>query len=341
MPPEEIRSRFLKIANALIGVLLIGVIGYVLIEGWRPFDALYMTVITLATVGYGEIHPLSTGGRVFTIGLIFIGIGVLTWAFSNLTAFFVEGELTRVLRRRRMQKQIDSLKDHFIVCGVGHTGQVIIQELRKTRRPFVVVDKSSEVCERLAQSGVPAIQGDATEDQVLQQAGIERATGLFTALTSDQDNAFVALTARGLNPNLRIVSEQVESNVREKLLRSGASAVVNPNLIGGLRMTSEMVRPAVVGFLDHMLRGDGDVLRFEELAVPEGSPLAGKPVGEIKGAQGNAALVVSVLHADGNYELNPSSERPLKAGETLVVMGTLNQLEDLKRKLGNRRFSPN
>ena len=331
--PEELREKLLTTASAVLAVVLFGVLGYVSIEGWPVFDALYMTVITLTTVGYGEVHPLTSAGRAFTIVLIFLGIGILTWGFSNLTAFIVEGELSHALRRRKMEKRIDALKGHYILCGAGHTGSVIIEELTQTRRPLVVIDRDPARIEKLERDGVLAVQGDATDDVILQMAGITRARGLFTALASDRDNAFVALTARGLNPDIRIVSEQIEHNVKEKLLRSGASAVVSPTSIGGLRMASEMIRPAVVGFLDHMLRAQGEAFRFEEVPVPPGSSLIGRPVQEVKGADGHAALVVSIRRPDGDYELNPPADRPVQAGETLVVMGTMTQLQDLKKKI--------
>ncbi len=340
MPPSrpetlhaDIRSKVIKIGVVVVLLLAGGVAGYSLIEGWPVFDGLYMTVITLATVGYAETHALSNPGRVFTIFLIFSGIGVLTWAFSTLTALVIEGELTGALRRRRMNKAIDSLQDHYILCGASHAGRAIIEELTKTQRPVVVIDRDPAVCQELSAGGVLSISGDATHDAVLQQAGIGRARGLFATLGSDRDNAFVALTARGLNPRIRIVSEEVESEVRPKLIRSGASAVVNPNLIGGLRMASEMIRPAVVGFLDYMLRGEGEAIRFEEIGVGPQSKCAGQPVGAVKGAQGNSALVVSIRLADGEYELNPALERPVRPGDTLVVIGTVSQIADLREKV--------
>jgi voltage-gated potassium channel len=331
---QEIRSKLIKIGTTIFILLAGGVAGYSLIEGWSLFDGLYMTVITLATVGYAETHELSTAGRAFTIALIFSGIGVLAWTLSSLTALIIEGELTGALRRRRMNKAIDSLQDHYILCGVSHAGRAIIEELTKTQRPFVVIDRDPAVCRELSAGGVLSISGDATYDAVLQQAGIERARGLFATLGSDRDNAFVALTARGLNPRIRIVSEEVESEVRPKLIRSGASAVVNPNLIGGLRMASEMVRPAVVGFLDHMLHGDGDAIRFEEVEITPHSKCIGQPLGAIKGAEGRSALVVSLRLANGSYELNPPVDRPIRAGETLVVIGTVSQLAALRHRVG-------
>lgn len=334
-----VRMRILGMAGALLAVLAAGTAGYRLIEGWGLFDSLYMTVITLATVGYGETHPLSPAGRVFTIFLILGGIGVVTYVFSTVTAAIVEGELSQAFRRRGMQKEIDRLSGHYIVCGGGHSGWVICRELMKTGRAFVLVERREEaiakVNEKLGGFSCLAVAGDATEDEILKKAGVERASGIFAALRNDQDNAFVALSAKGLNPKLRVVSRQLELGSREKLLRSGADQVVNPEFIGGLRMASEMIRPAAVGFLDSMIRDRDSVVRFEELSVPEGSPLAGRTAGSVKGADGNAPLLVAVWDpSTGKYEINPLASRVLKAGDKLVMIGEMSRLAEMRRSLG-------
>jgi len=280
---SEMHKRLASVAGLLIFTLLAGTVGYSLIEGWAPFDALHMTVITLATVGYGETNPLTGAGRVFTIFLILGSVSIVAYAFSTLTSIIVEGQISVVLKRRRMEKEIAKLSGHYIVCGVSHSARVIMDELGKTGRTFVVVDQDRETVERLISEGFKVVEGDATEEETLKKAGIMEATGVFAVLASDQYNAFLALTAKGLNPNVRVVSTQRELAVRQQLLRSGADNVANPQYIGGLRMVSEMVRPATVGFLDSMMRERDSVVRFDEVAVPEGSPLAGRPVGDVKG----------------------------------------------------------
>jgi len=309
-------------------------VGYVLIEGWAPFDALYMTVITLATVGYGETNPLSSAGRAFTLVLILGGVSIVAYAFSTLTSIIVEGQLSTVLNRRRMEKEIAKLSGHYIVCGMSHSARVIMDELQKTGRAFVAIDKDRETVEKLIADGIKAVEGDATEEETLKRAGVMKAAGIFAVLASDQYNAFLALTAKGLNSKIRVVSTQRELTVRQQLLRSGADNVVNPQYIGGLRMVSEMVRPATVGFLDSMMRERGSVVRFDEVAIPAGSPLVGRPVGDVKGAEGHAPLLVAVLEEEtGRYDINPDPRRLIKSGDRLVMIGEASKLSDLRKRI--------
>ncbi|MHB8907932.1 MAG: potassium channel family protein [Syntrophales bacterium] len=272
---SEIRKRLASVTGLLLISLFIGTVGYIIIEGWGPFDALYMTVITLATVGYGETKPLTHAGRVFTLFLILGGVSIVAYTFSTLTSIIVEGQLSMVLKRRHMEQEITKLSGHYIVCGMSHSAQVIMEELEKTGRTFVVVEQNRETVERLIADGFKVVEGDATEEETLKRAGVMGAAGVFAVLPSDQYNAFLALTAKGINPKVRVVSAQKELAVRQQLLRSGADNVVNPQYIGGLRMVSEMVRPATVGFLDSMMRERGSVVRFDEVEVPEGSPFVG------------------------------------------------------------------
>ncbi|MBI3566427.1 MAG: NAD-binding protein [Elusimicrobia bacterium] len=331
------RDRLLGVAGLLVACLAAGTVGYHLIEGWSLFDALYMTVITIGTVGYGEVHPLGHAGRLFTIFLIVGGIGLFTYAISTISAVLIEGDLSEALRRRRMEKTIKGLSGHYVVCGAGHTGGVVCAELRKTGRPFVVVDVEAAAVGKLTErlgGEFPYVLGDSTDDETLRRAGVERAAGVFAVLSTDQDNAFVVLSAKGLNPKARVLACQKTLGVREKLLRSGADGVVDPEFIGGLRMASEMIRPVTVGFLDSMLREKGSHVRFDEVVVSDGAALVGRSISEVKGAEGDAPLLVAVVPpGTDRYEINPPSSRTIAAGDRLVLIGETEALEALRRRV--------
>jgi voltage-gated potassium channel len=333
------RDRLLGVAGMLVGCIAVGTVGYRLIEGWSLFDSLYMTVITVGTVGYGETHPLSTAGRVFTMFLIVFGIGLFTYGFSTIAAVVIEGDLSEAFRRRRMEKDIAKLSGHYVVCGAGHTGGVICAELKKTGRAFVVVDTDQAAIDKLAErlgGDFLHVVGDGTEDDVLLRAGVQRATGAFAVLSTDQDNAFVVLSAKGLNPKARVLACQKSLGVREKLLRSGADGVVDPEFIGGLRLASEMIRPVTVGFLDSMLREKGTHVRFDEVTVPSNSGFVGKPIGEFKGSDGNAPLLVAVIPSGAErYEINPPAARAISGGDRLVLIGETESIAALRKRLGD------
>ena len=322
-------SRILWAAVFLAVVLLAGVAGYRWIEGWGFFDSLYMTVITLATVGYGETHPLSPSGRLFTIFLILLGVGALTYAVTAVTTFVVEGALTDVLGRRRMEAEIARLKEHLILCGGGETGRHVAEEFHKVGAPFVVIDRDAGRLEHLKRTGHTLfIEGDASSEEVLAKAGIGQARGLVAALPQDKDNIFVILTAREMNPRLRIVSRVVEQESRPKLLKAGADAAVSASFIGGLRMASEMVRPAVVSFLDQMLRSGKDAVRVHEVKMGSSCRLVGRTLAEAAIYDKTGLLVVAVAR-NGGYEINPSPQTRLQEGDGLIVCCSSDQLKRL------------
>ncbi|MCR4294305.1 MAG: NAD-binding protein [Elusimicrobia bacterium] len=332
-----VRDRLLFVFILFLGCLATGTFGYRFIEGWPLFDSLYMTVITIATVGYGETHPLSHAGRVFTMFMILGGIGVFTYGFTAITAIVVEGELAKAFRRMRMEQSIAHLSGHFIICGAGHTGGVVCGELKKTGRDFVVVDRDPAAIATLAKRlgfDLLHIVGDGSDDAVLRSAGVERAAGVFAVLATDQDNAFVVLSAKGLNPKAKVLACQKTLGVREKLMRSGADGVVDPEFIGGLRLASEMIRPVTVGFLDSMLRNKDSHFRFDEISIPPDSALIGRPVGAVKGGEGGCPLVVAVVAAGSDvYELNPPVDRPVRAGDRLVILGETEALGGLRKRV--------
>ncbi len=325
-------KRLLRVIAALATVFLTGVLGYSLIEGWNLFDSLYMTVITIASVGYGETHPLSFEGRVFTILLILCGSATLIYGLSILTAFVVEGDLTDIIRRRKMLKRICELDGHFIVCGMSATGRYVIDELKKTGRSFVVIERDPERIRQLNEADILNIEGDATNDAVLESANISRAGGLLTTLHADSDNLFVVVTARGLNPSLKIIAKAINEESERKLRQVGADRVVMPNFIGGLRMASEMIRPSVVSFLDTMLRSHDATIRVEEIHIKPGSLLVGRSLAESSLLDIEGVTVVALMAKDKSYRFNPHREWLLSAGDLVIVMGVVSSIMELKAR---------
>ncbi len=327
----------------LLVVYLFGVAGYMLLERCSFSDALYMTVITVATVGYGEVVPLHKEGRIFTIFLIIGGMGATLYGLSSLTAFIVEGELRSVLRRRGMDKKIDKIEDHYILCGTGRTGMHVLNELIVAKRKVVAIDWDPDHLPQIAKGAsktVLTMEGDATKDETLERVHIERAKGLIATLPTDKDNLYVVISAKGLNPNLRIISKADDEDSRSKLIRAGANGVVLPHAIGGLRMASEMIRPTVVNFLDVMLREKNAALRVEEVMIPRNSPLLGQTLMESQIAQRTGLLVVALkdLNSPGAFRFNPPATTPLSANDVLIVIGHMDQVLALRRlATGNKK----
>ncbi|MDH5675527.1 MAG: potassium channel protein [Myxococcales bacterium] len=333
------RGRQLLLAAVMLGVvILIGASGYRFLgeERWSWVDCLYMTVITLSTVGFGEtLKGMSEieGARIWTLLLILSGSGTLLFFVSTFTAFVIEGDIQGSFRRRRMQRRIDQLQGHFIVVGVGATGVHVVAELLDSKAPFVVIDTNLERLERVAEEvgqEMLYVHGDATEDGVLQQAGIGRAAGLAATLKEDKDNLFVSITARALHPELRIVSKMTEDSADMKLRRAGVDCTVSPSLIGGMRLASELVRPSVVQFLDRMRSQD---LRVEELPVSEGSPLVGLRIRDTGIRHQTNALVLAVGEPDGSYSYNPGPDFTLAGGQILVVLCRTADVQILRRSI--------
>ena len=313
---------------ALSTTVAVGVAGYWLLGRghWSLLDCAYMTVTTVSTVGFGEVLPVSQEplGRPFTMLLVICGTVSLWWFLATITAFLVEGEVRGLRWRRRMDNHLKKMRDHIVVCGAGSTGIHCVRELAFLGTPFVVVDRSREVLREVTAShGGAAVEGDATHDEVLEQAGIARARGIIAALTDDKDNLFVTLTARALNPRLRIVAKAIDVKAEAKLKRAGADSVVSPNVMGGLRMVSEMVRPEVTSFLDVMLRNKEQPLRLEEVSVPAHSSWAGRPLAELDLArQGLLLLAVRDPVAEGGrFTYSPTPDAVVSGGSILIVLG--------------------
>ncbi len=320
---QTIRNKFFLSAFLLILITAVGTTGYWVIgEGrYTVVDCLYMTVITLTTIGFGEIVDLNgkPGGRLFTIMIALSGIGTLSYIITNFTASIVEGDLSESFRRRRMEKIVDSLSDHYIVCGYGRIGKQIANELAATKRPYVIVEQDRTALKGITDgSGVSAvIEGDATDNDVLHKAGIERASGVFCAANDDNLNLVISLTARQMNEKARIVARCEDLARRDKIHSTGADAVVSPNFIGGLRMASEMIRPTVVSFLDIMLRDKDKNLRVEEVPVP--ACRSGRTIADLNLKKHQAILLLALKNADG-WVYNPAGKQIVSAGDRLIIM---------------------
>ncbi len=326
------KNRIIHILLVLAVVISTGIAGYMIIEKWSFIDSAYMTIITLSSVGFSEVYPLSIAGKVFTIFLILGGLGALFYGISLITKFIAEGGLHELVRRRKMNKLISQLNDHYIICGAGDTGRSTIDEFVKTRSNFVVVEPDIEQIKKIDDSdSLPYMEDDPTKDDALLKAGIKKAKGLISALPSDKDNLFVVLSARALNPRLRIVSQAIEEDSKPKLLKAGADSVILPNVIGGLRMASEILRPAVVTFLDFMIRGKEMTLRVEEASISSGSSFIGKTLGEAEVPRKTGLIVVAIKDSEeGGYHYNPGASTKLKKGDILIVLGDVEQTRKLK-----------
>lgn len=332
---KKMYRKFAEAGLALFIVLYVGTMGYWLISEQRysVLDCLYMTFITISSIGYGEIVDMSNNpsGRVFTMFIALSGIGTLTYIFSNFTAFIVEGDLNEALRRRRMEKIIRKVSGHYIVCGIEGVGFHIVNELYATKRPYVIVDIDRKKMEKILQAfHIDAyIEGDATDNETLLKAGIEKATGLFAVSGDDNLNMVITLTAKQLNPNVKVVARSHELRNIDKMKTAGADAVVSPTFIGGLRMASEMVRPTVVSFLDIMLRDKEKALRIEELGVPE--TFINKPIASVRlSLKKLPQTLLLAVRTENDWHFNPGGDYVLKPEDELILMTNTDELAELK-----------
>ena len=316
-----------------IAVVLFGTSGYMIIEDWDFVDAFYMTVITLTTVGFGEIHELGDAGKVFTVLLILAGVGVILYIISMVTQFVVEGRIREVLGRRKLEKNIQKLKDHYIICGYGRVGQTISDMLSSKLLKLVVIDNNPEKIEQLHKKALLYIIGEATDENILMAAGIERAKTIITALRTDMDNVYVTLSARGINPNLFILARSGAVGSGKKLLRAGANKVVCPYRKGAIRMAQIILRPTVTDILDLAMMDTNIKFQMEEIPVNSSCNLTGISLQESGIRRDLNLIIVAIKKASGDIIFNPSSTAPIEAGDTVVVVGESDNLIKLERLL--------
>ena len=296
-----------------------------------------MTIITLATVGYGEVHNLSHQGQIFTIFLIVFGVGTIAYTIGLMIQFMVEGQLQQIMGRKKVQKKISRLQGHYIICGYGRIGRLICREFVAKPTPFIVVENDPKRCQRLAEDGHLFIEGDATQDEILEQAGIHQAKGLITVVTSDAANVFIILTARGINPKLFIMARAGEEGAEVKLLRAGANKVISPYTIGASRMAQVILRPAVIDFIDIATGSDNIKLQMEEIPVVTESHLVGKSLRQ-SGIRQELQLIVIGIKQDEKMFFNPEADTIIKAGHILIALGDYPNIQKLELIAANKRL---
>ena len=314
----------------LLLVLSFGTGGYMAIEGWSVLDSFYMTVITLGTVGFKEVHDLSPGGKMFTVAIIVFGVSFLGYTATKLAQIMFEGQLQRYLGRQKVEKTIESMRGHYIICGYGRIGSLICREFAAEQLPFVVVESHQEVIEKLEAEAFPFLRGNATEDETLLKAGIERAKGLVSVVTSDTENVYITLTARGLNPDLYILARSGEPGSEIKLQRAGANKVVSPYQIGGNRMAQAILKPNVVDFIEIATGRDHYDLQMEEIFIPEHSAFAGQNLLDAGFRRDTGVIIVGIKKQSGKMVFNPDSVSVIEARDTLIVLGESSAIAKLE-----------
>jgi voltage-gated potassium channel len=318
----------------LVLVISFGTLGYTIIEKWPLLDSLYMTIITLSTVGFGEVYALSPSGKIFTMILVIFGVAGAGYTISIIGQMIVEGEIGKLLGRRKMEKGLKELGDHYIVCGFGRVGRRIAQELCVRKVPFVVIDNDPPKIEQAEKDCFLFVQGDATNDQTLQEAGIERAKGLITAVVNEADNVFIVLSARQLNPKLFITARVESDEAEKKLLRAGANKVVSPHKIGGIRMALTAIRPNLVDFMSVVTFDQDTDLTIEEIQIKPDSPLIQSTLRDCAIRKEFGIMVVGIKKVGKEVFLNPSPETKIEAGDILIVIGEKKKLDKLETMAG-------
>jgi voltage-gated potassium channel len=312
-------------------VVVVGILGYTFIEKWTVLDSIYMIVITLFTVGFKEVHPLSPAGKIFTIFIIVGGVGSAIYAAGQVVEIIVEGEMTGYRKRRNMDKKIKEMKDHYVICGFGRVGHQVAQVFETSQVPFVVIDPKKETLDELEAKGTPVLIGDATDDTVLMAAGINCARGLIACSDSDVANVYVTLSARQLNSGLYIVARASLKDTEKKLTMAGANRVISPYFISGVRMAAMATRPVAIDFLDLVTHSGLVDFSLFQITIPTGSPLNQKSIAEADIRNTSGALVLAIRKSDGSFDLHPRETSRIDTNDVLVVLGTQEQFDLLQK----------
>ncbi len=328
-------GKLVRAVAAILCVLVTGTLGYHFLEDWTLLDGLYMTVITITTIGFKEVHDMGTSGEVFTMVIIVMGMGVVAYAMLTATRLVVEGEVTKILSRRRYMKTIERIRDHFIICGFGRMGSFVCGQLSERHVPFVVVENRPEVQDDAVQAGYLLVPGDATKEETLEAARIREARGLVALLDSDADNVYVVLSANRLNLNLEIIARAAEESAAEKLQWAGATRVISPYAIGGMRLVLSILKPKVMSFIEVAMDYRELGIDLGEVVVAETSAYAGKPLIHTGIRKELNLIIVSVIKADGRMVFNPGPETLIEARDTLIAMGERSSLQALEYRAGS------
>jgi voltage-gated potassium channel len=318
------------VAILICAVTVVGTLGYVVIEGWTPWDAFYMTAITITTVGYREVHPLSRAGEAFTVAILVSGVGSFFYAFTLFMALLAEGQLVERFAERRRTRMLDDLREHFILCGFGRMGEIIARELARRNVPFVVIERSPERMQLAMDQGFVAVEADASSEDVLRRVRIDRARGLIAAVSTDAENVYAVLSARLLRPDLFIIGRAETEDAHTKLRRAGADRVISPYHIGGLTLAQTALRPAVVDFVQLATSSENLDLNLEQVRIEAGSPLDGRTLVDAGLRQKYGVIVVGIRRANGTMDFNPPPEASMHAGDDLVVLGRAGSLRELE-----------
>lgn len=318
--------RRFRLAAILLGiVIVVGVGGYVLINGWSLLDSFYMVIITISTVGYTEVHPQGTAGRLFTSALIVVGVGTMLYGFGVFAETLADNSFGRYRRERQLQRDLDRLSDHFIICGYGRIGTQVVAEFEEHKVPYVVIDQTEEALERIRREGRLHIEGDASKEDVLKLAGIERARGLVSAVDSDERAVYIVLAARAFNPRLYIVARAGRPDSIRRLELAGATRTISPYVMAGHRMAELAIRPAMVDVLDTLHHGEAGI-GVEEMVVAAGSPAIDRTLEEAGLFDANAARILAIRKPDGTVNTNPPRDARLEEGDLVIALGTEEQL---------------